>query len=660
MRMNRVIGTSLCSLLLLGAVSAAAADETPINANATGDSVDAAAAAPGAPALGRADLEAWLDGLLPYALQTGDVAGAIVVVVKDGQVLLQKGYGYADVEARTPVDPQRTLFRAGSVAKLVTDTAVMQQVEAGKIDLDADINKYLDFQIPAAFDKPVTVRNLITHTAGFEELLKGLMHSDAKAFPDIDAYVRETKPVRMFPPGEVPSYCNYCLTLAAYIVQRVSGESFNDYLDKHIFQPLDMQRSTFRQPLPEQFAADMSKGYRAASGQPQYYELVGPAPAGSMAASGEDMARFMIAHLQAEAGGSTLLRPETARLMYTSMLRAAPPSQGNSLGFFERDRNGRRVIGHGGDTQFFHSDLLLFMDEGVGMFMSFNSAGKNGAVYRLRSALFEQFADRYFPAPVPQEPTTATAVEHAREVAGLYASSRRAQTSFSVVMTLLGQARVVAKDDGTIVIPALTGLNGQPKVWREVEPYVWREVGGQERLAARIENGRVRFLGFDQAGGIEVLLPVSAMQSSAWILPAMLVAIVVLLVTVIGWPVAALVRRRYGAAFALVGQQALAYRLTRVAAIVGLVFLLGWALIIQSGLSDLAVFSRIGGRVALLHTLGFVCLIGAGVAIWNAWLVWKGSAKWWSKAWSVALATSCVLVVWFGFAFNLIGVRLQY
>jgi CubicO group peptidase (beta-lactamase class C family) len=659
MRMTGIVGAGLCSLVLLSA-SATALDES-FNGSGSGAPVDAAAGAHSAPELGQADLETWLDGLIPYSLQTGDVAGAVVVVVKDGQVLLQKGYGYADVAAKKPVDPQRTLFRAGSVAKLVTDTAVMQQVELGKLDLDADINTYLDFRVPDAFGKPVTLRNLMNHTAGFEELLRGLMQSDPKAYKGIDEYLRETKPVRMFPPGEAPSYCNYCLTLAAYIVQRVSGEAFDDYLDRRIFQPLNMQRSTFRQPLPDQFAGEMSKGYSVASSEPRYYELAGPAPAGSLAITGADMARFMIAHLQVESGGSTLLRPETARLMHTSMFRAAPPTQGNSLGFFERNRNGRRIIGHGGDTQYFHSDLLLFPDDNVGLFMSFNSAGRNGAVYRLRSALFEMFTDRYFPAPAPQEPTTATAVEHAREVAGLYASSRRAKTSFSAVVTLLGQARVVAKDDGTLVIPELTGLNGQPKVWREVAPYVWREVGGQERLAAKIENGRVRFLGFDEAGGIEVLQPVSLMESSAWILPALVVAIAVLLLTVIYWPVAALIRRRYGAAFALVGRQALAYRLARVAAIVSLVFLLGWALIIQTGMSDLAAFGgRMDGWIMLFQLLGLVGLIGAGVAIWNAWLAWRGSAKWWSKAWSVALATACVLIVWFGFAFNLIGVRLHY
>src|SRR5262245_60512042 len=346
MRMTAIAGTGLFTLMLFGAGAAAALDATPPDGINSATS-DTASSAQGAPQLTKADLETWLDGLMPYSLQTGDAAGAVVVVVKDGQVLLQKGYGYADVEAKKPVDPQTTMFRAGSVSKLVTDTAVMQMVEAGKLDLDTDVNKYLDFKLPDAFGKPVTLRNLITHTAGFEELLRGLMHSDPKAWGGLDTYVHETRPARMFPPGEVPSYCNYCLAVAAYIVERVSGEPFDDYLDRHIFQPLDMQRATFRQPLPAQFEADMSKGYTLASSAPRYFEIVGPAPAGSLSVSGADMARFMISHLQAEKGGSPLLKPETAHMMYNSVLQVAPPTLGNSLGFFERDRNGRRVIGHG-------------------------------------------------------------------------------------------------------------------------------------------------------------------------------------------------------------------------------------------------------------------------------------------------------------------------
>ena len=191
----------------------------------------AAAPAAAAPvALTADDLNAWLDGYMPYALHTGDIAGAVVAVVKDGQIVTERGYGYADVEKRTPVDPKLTLFRPGSVSKLFTWTAVMQQVEAGKIDLDADVNQYLDFKIPARDGKPVTMRQLMQHVAGFEEQAKGIMSDDPKS-PGFEALLKQWVPERVFAPGSTPAYSNYGASLAGYIVQRVSGESFDDYLE---------------------------------------------------------------------------------------------------------------------------------------------------------------------------------------------------------------------------------------------------------------------------------------------------------------------------------------------------------------------------------------------------------------------------------------------
>jgi CubicO group peptidase (beta-lactamase class C family) len=303
-----------------------------------------------APQLTRADVEAWLDGFLPYAMSTGDIAGGVVTVVKDGEVLANKGYGYADVAAKKPVDPERTLFRAGSVAKLVTHTAVMQLVEQGKLDLDADIAKYLDFPVPdaGAYGKPVTLHNLMTHTGGFEELVRGLMASDPQVHMPLETYVKATKPARIFPPGEVPSYCNYCVALEGYIVQRVSGEgSFDDYLDKRIFGPLGMSSSTFRQPLPKQLEEHMSKGYRTASQPPNYFELVGPAPAGSLSTTGADMARFMIAEMKAySVGDATLLGKETAQIMQTrSRAHAVPVApQASQRGYARRLRRALRRI----------------------------------------------------------------------------------------------------------------------------------------------------------------------------------------------------------------------------------------------------------------------------------------------------------------------------
>jgi CubicO group peptidase (beta-lactamase class C family) len=616
-----------------------------------------------APQLTRADVEAWLDGYMPYAISSGDIAGGVIVVVKDGEVLAQKGYGYADVATQKPVDPERTLFRAGSVAKLVTHTAVMQLVEQGKLDLDADIAKYLDFPVPdaGAYGKPVTLHNLMTHTGGFEELVRGLMASDPKVHMPLETYVKATQPARIFPPGEVPSYCNYCVALEGYIIQRVSGESFDDYLDKHIFAPLGMSNSTFRQPLPKQLEAQMSSGYRTGSQPPNYFELVGPAPAGSLSTTGADMARFMIAEMKAYSGAdSTLLKQETAQRMQTTMFRPVPPSVGMAIGFFERDRNGHRIREHGGDTQFFHSRLAMFMDDNVGIFISFNSSGKEGAAYKIRESLLAQFADRYFPAPLVDitEAHDAFTKAHgsgdAQVVAGRYASSRRAETTFFKLFTLLGQGNVAPKSDGALTVPGLDGLNGQPREWYEVGPLAWRDKNGPEHVAVKMDGDRVRMLGADEAGGIQVFLP-------AWILPVISIASVILVLTVLAWPLAAWRRRRRGTPLALSPRELSIYRIARVVALIDVAFLLGWMGIVSAGTADLAAYD---GHLDLwfyvLHVLGLIGGVGAIVALWNGWLAIGGKRGWKAATWNVGLAVSCVAITWFAFAFHLIRFTLKY
>jgi CubicO group peptidase (beta-lactamase class C family) len=615
-----------------------------------------------APQLTRADVEAWLDGYLPYAISSGDIAGAVIVVVKDGEVLTNKGYGYADVAAKKPVDPERTMFRAGSVAKLVTHTAVMQLVEQGKLDLDADIAKYLDFPIPEAYGKPVTLHNLMTHTGGFEELVRGLMARDPKMHMPLETYVKATHPSRIFPPGEVPSYCNYCVTLEGYIVQRVSGESFDDYLDKHIFAPLGMSNSTFRQPLPKQFEEQMSTGYQTASQPPGYFELVGPAPAGSLSTTGADMGRFMIAEMKAYSGAdSTLLGQETAQRMQTRMFRPVPPSVGMAVGFFERDRNGHRIREHAGDTQFFHSRLAMFMDDNVGIFMSFNSSGKEGAAYRIRESLLAKFTDRYFPAPLPEVAKSPDALAHAQLVAGRYAASRRAETTFFKLFTLLGQSNVVSKPDGALTVPGLDGLNGQPREWREVAPFAWRDESGPEHVAVKMDGNRVQMLSADEVGGIMVFLPVPWQQSGAWILPGVGLASVILVLTVLAWPIAAWRRRRRGTPLALSPRELSIYRIARVVALIDAAFLLGWMGIVSAGNADLAAYDgHLDIWFYVLHVLGLIGGVGAIVALWNGWLAIAGKRGWKAATWNVGLAASCVAITWFAFAFNLIRFTLKY
>ena len=622
-----------------------------------------------APQLTRPDLEAWLDGYVPYTIAQSDVAGAVVVVVKDGQVLLQKGYGYRDVSRQLAVDPERTLFRPGSISKIFTWTAVMQLVGQGKIDLDRDIGEYLDFGIPARFGKPITMRHLLTHTPGFEEPGKGTFFEYPQTLPSLEAYVKGWLPRRIFPPGEIPAYSNYGTALAGYIVQRVSAEPFDEYIERHILRPLGMARSTFRQPLPQAWEPDMAQGYELASGPTLYQKLIGPAPAGSLTATGADMGRFMIAHLQAQSTGGGLMQPQTAQLMYRTVRQVLPPLDGIALGFLHSTRNGQRIIWHGGDLPGFHSDMNLFLDQGVGLYISYNSDGKGDASLNIRMALLKQFMDRYFPQPLPDEATAPTALAHARELAaaGPYEASRRSDSNFFALAGLLGQLDIEVGADATISLPEFAGFDGQPKRWREVGEYLWREVGGRQRLSARIENGTVQFLSLEPFASILVLQPVPAWRLAAWNLPLLLGTLAVLLIAVLSWPACWLLRRKRAKTSAVAPAhpisrvEARAFRWTRVVALVDLVFLLGWIPIITASDATAAVHDgRMDPWIMLLQAIGVLGVAGTAIALYDGWLVWRGAGGAWRKVASLLLAVACLAVVWFAFAFNLITFSVAY
>jgi len=389
-----------------------------------------------------ADVEAFLDGIVPMQLANGDIAGATVSVVKDGRVLFAKGYGYADAASRKPVSADETLFRPGSVSKLFVWTAVMQQVEQGKLDLDRDVNEYLDFKIPEAFGRPITLTNLLTHTPGFEEQVKDLF-SDGPAPPALGDYMRAHVPRRIYPPGTTPAYSNYGASLAGYIVERVSGRPLGDYIDENIFKPLGMAHSTFTQPLPAALAPNMSNGYKLGSDDPEPFEVVGPWPAGSLSSTAADMSRFVIAHLQdGRFGDAQILRPETAKLMHSRLFAMDPAANAMAHGFYEEPRNGHRIIGHAGDTTCFHSDLHLVLDAGVGFFVSYNSGGRGEG--SPRTELWEAFLDRYFPYAPPDEPATASAKQDADSLA----NQARGEAAKIVQGALGYKAQVVQEAEG--------------------------------------------------------------------------------------------------------------------------------------------------------------------------------------------------------------------
>jgi CubicO group peptidase (beta-lactamase class C family) len=620
-------------------------------------------AVPSGPAgveLAKADVDAWLDGFLPYAIESGDIAGAVVVVVKDGQVLTQRGFGYADVDKRTPVDPATTLFRTGSVSKLTTWTAIMQLVEQGKLDLDTDVNEYLDFEIPAYDGKPITLRNIMTHTAGFQETVRRLISDNPDDMQPLGVFVKDNLPDRIFPPGEMPAYSNYATALAGYIIERVSGLSYDDYVERNIFAPLGMTQSTFRQPLPAKLEPFMSQGYGPGLGKPEKFEFVVPAPAGSQSASGEAMGKFMIAHLNQGAG---LMKPETARQMHDFLLPILPPLHGMALGFYHDDVNGRRVIGHAGDTVYMHTNLDLFIDDGVGLFISMNSDGKAGSPRFVREGLLRGFADRYFPAPLEGKAIDAeTAREHARMLAGSYASSRGFETNFLHMLDLVGQEKVGLDGDGGIVVGSAANAAGQPRKWIEVAPFVWRDRDSGMRLAAEVKDGKVTRWSFDTVSPFMYMRRVPWYQDTAWLLPAVLGALAVLLLSALAWPAGAIARRRFKVAGRYQGPRLRNQRIFHGVQWLVLLVLAGWATWVTVGLGSLSMLAGpLDPLLYALQILSPIALFGLLVlAGWNLWTARKEKRGWFALLWGVLLVLAAVILLWMALAFHMFGFGTHY
>src|ERR1051326_5270875 len=571
------------------------------------------------PELTKADFETFLDALIPSQLRNRNIAGAVVSVVKDGQVLFQKGYGYADVEEKKPVLPDQTLFRPGSISKLFTATAVMQLVEQGKLDLDRDVNDYLDFPIPKTYPEPITLRQLLTHTGGFEETLKNLFVVHESDMKPLRTYLLNQMPARIFPPGKVPSYSNYGFALAGYIVARASGEKFVQYIANHILQPLRMTSSTFDQPLPPQVAPQISKGYISASKKPRDFEFVQAAPAGALSTTAADMTRFMLVFLQnGSVDGVSILKPETVRQMETRQFEFSPMICGLGITFMEYWMNPVRAIGHGGDTVYFHSDMVLVPDAHMGYFISYNSLGKN--VGGGRGEILRAFMNRYFSNPGESKGNVdaSTQKSDGRKVSGVYNGTRRGETTFLKLVALLDQFRVSSDKDGILTVEGSKNQSGELKKWQEVAPLVYNEVNGSERIAFRS----------DASGKVNEMLPFPAVyegQRLSWYASKTFVGVVIggslllAVLTALFRPVAVLVRKRYQRPLFTAKTDRILYFLSRIVCLGELLLILGPIIAFSEGLEHIVIFGdAINPWLQAFHIFGWFLMAGIALLLFAA------------------------------------------
>jgi CubicO group peptidase (beta-lactamase class C family) len=605
------------------------------------------------------ELEAFVDAFLGEQMEALHIPGAVFVWVQDGEVFLAKGYGYADVENRKPVLPDETLFAVGSVAKVFTASAVMQLAERGLLDLHDPVNDYLkDFQIGENCSEPVTTAHLLTHTAGFDERLTGVYPRIPEELVPLKEYTAESLPPCVRPPGLQMSYCNHCYGLAGYLVEEISGLPFEQYMEDQIFEPLGMDDSSFRQPLPPELATKRAVGYiftpEIEPAETPYSPIF---PSGSLYATGEDMAQFMIAQLVGASGRDTpILEAGTVREMQRRQFAQHPRLEGWTYGFFEHLENGQRAIEKGGDIMGFSSMLFLLPEQQSGFFLAFNATvGVSQGFADPREELPSLFLDRYF--PVAEVSPLAHPSGEARQLAGKYRWTRYAHTTIDKALAPLSilQWRVTANKDGTLTLAYPSLMGGRTSRWAEVEPLLFRNLEGDGYLTiGQDEKGRITHL-------YVTTLEEGVLEKVAWYeteaIQLILIGFLLLaFLSVLVWPARALIRR-------LRGQRGQASRLSMwsrvLAGVLGglnLIFLLGLGAGIAYSMKTMA--PEIPAYFPALLVVPLLTAALAPAVLVLAVLAWR------THTWSLGgrlhyslVALAGWLFLWFASYWNLLGFR---
>ncbi len=609
------------------------------------------------------ELEAFVDEFFAEQLPLSHIPGGVFVLVRDGEIFFAKGYGHADLENQRPFVPDETLVLPGSVGKLFTAMAVMQLVEQGKLDLDADVNEYLDdFRIPDTYPEPVTIGDLLTHSGGFDERFIGAAVSTPEELLPLGQYVTQNMPARVMPAGDNISYCNYCYALAGYLVEKASGMPWEQYIDENILLPLEMSRSTCQQPPPADLAANLAIGYTYANGAHTRAgePLMNMAPAGALYATATDMAHFIIAQLQkGRYGDARILREGSFEDLHERGFRNHPQLWGYTYGgFSEFVAHGQRVLAKGGDVGGFSSTLILLPDEGLGFFASFNAAIDLFGAEEPREELLSQFLDHYYLAQ--EQVVNAQASPNLSRVSGSYRWNRYTRTTIEKALNPIGllQFHVMAGDDSSLTVTSVLPLVKGAR-YTEVEPLLFQSVDGTSHIAfGEDEGGRITHM-FGAIGSEPATFEKVAWYETDRFQVSLIVFFMLAFVSVVAWPIVYVVRRlrrRPGPA-----SDAKRVRVARLLAaglsVLNLIFMVGFAAALMQSLAGASPYPS-PWFVALL-VIPVVTSVVASVLVIFTFLAWKD--RYWSlvgRLHYTVVTVAALAFIWFANYWNLLGFRL--
>lgn len=595
-------------------------------------------------------------------MATHTVPGLALAVVRDGRVDLVRGFGHASVPDELAVEAENTVFRTGSVAKLFVATIVADLARQGVLDLHRDIREYVpEIPIDEAFEGPITLHHLLTHTAGFDERLIGYAARSREAMVPLGDYLTDNLPRRGWPPGRLVGYSNHGMSLAAYIVERVTGLPFHQYAKENLFDRLEMNHTSYIDPVTssrtvQAMGHDCGDAVETCVEAPVLYSHA--YPVGLAFTTAGDMARFLLAQLgPGESEGPSEISSQTLSLMQTEQFTHADRLPGMSYGFFNQRTFGRHFLAHSGSAGGFYALLMLAPEERVGFFFVING-GRSDFAEDLRDLLLSRLlpdaGERAVAPEADASPIYPMSPDELARFSGPYQLTRYAHHTIESLPLLFGMSIVAGvTEDNHLWLPYDGGMEFAP-----VDRLRFRHVDGDEEIVfTEDDRGRITHM-FAGVPTFGAMLP-GALERRAWYDATLfkneylsfLVA-VPLIILFVAWPLASITaawrqRRRAGAI-------AVQSRLPRFALIVALLFVALLPVmmfgVLAASLRELATSSGIiygmTSQMRLLLIVPWALALLSGPVLVFAIKAWRNS--YWGplrRVYYSVIATSCLLTV---------------
>ncbi len=605
------------------------------------------------------DLADYVDGMVQgYMRQTG-IAGVTVAVVDRQGPLLLRGYGIAAQPDR-PVDPERTLFRIGSVSKTFTYLAALKLIDAGRIKLDDEVNAHLPpaLKLPDDGRAPVRVRHLLTHTAGYEDSALGHLFVDApEKVTSLQDYLANHRPARARAPGRRAVYSNYSVALLGALVAQVEGLPFEQLIERDLLAPMAMAHTTFREPLTATDPRNVgdalkglwSTGFKRETGgfaAQKFEHIAQVGPAGAASSTAADMARYLRMLLGRGTLDGIRVLPESAfaRLEGDPLFRNAKEVPGFAYGFFRRRYGQVQSLEHGGATLWFHSGFVAVPELGFGVFVSSNTDTGRKFAAELPRLLLERYFARARAAPPPAPPRDFA--QAGQRFAGDYLTARRGYAGLEKLL-LSSVAKLAPTRDDYL---AMT-IEGDTTRWVQEAPLSFREVEGQGRLhffAAR--DGRIT--GFASPGGHNAFDRVTLLQTPNVLLALLALAAITALFVLTG----AWLRRLRTIRSTFVARRSA--RVLYFTAFVWLVFLILFGIVFaqMSGAGAEAIYGYPGALLTAALWVGVVAMGFTAICILLLWPTWRAPGwGFWRKLRHTAAVAVFALTGWVLWTWNAVG-----